>query len=93
MTELRVDGGMTKNQYLMQFQADILNMPVLLPEMAETTALGAAYLAGVTSGIYKTIDEVAKNNKIAKRFEPAMSDDERGRQIGIWEDAVKRLLL
>ena len=90
--ELRVDGGATKNKFLMQFQADMLNVPVLLPEITESTALGAAYLAGVTAGVYKTIDEVARNNKIAQRFEPSMGSEERDHQISIWKDAVKRLL-
>jgi glycerol kinase len=92
ISELRVDGGATKNSFLMQFQADILNVPVLLPEIVESTALGAAYLAGITAGVYKTIDEVAKNNKIASRFEPKMDETERAHQIRIWKEAVKRLL-
>jgi glycerol kinase len=92
ITELRVDGGATKNSFLMQFQADILNVPVLLPEIVESTALGAAYLAGITAGVYKTIDEVAKNNKIASRFEPKMDETERAHQIRIWKEAAKRLL-
>jgi glycerol kinase len=88
-----VDGGATKNNYLMQFQADILNIPVLLPEITESTALGAAYLAGVTGGVYGSISEIAKSNKISKRYNPGMSNSERDRQIGIWKDAVKRLIL
>jgi len=91
--ELRVDGGATKNNYLMQFQADILNIPVLLPEITESTALGAAYLAGITGGVYGSISEIAKSNKITKRFNPGMSNSERDRQIRIWNDAVKRLIL
>ena len=90
--ELRVDGGATKNKYLMQFQADILGIPVLLPEIAESTALGAAYLAGLTSGVYNSIDEVARLNKIIYRFEPKITAEEKERQISQWKSAIKRLL-
>ncbi len=90
--ELRVDGGATKNAFLMQFQADILGIPVILPEITESTALGAAYLAGLTAGLYKSIDEVAKNNRIASRFDPKMDPTERERQKSIWKDAISRLL-
>jgi glycerol kinase len=91
--ELRVDGGATNNRFLMQFQADILNIPVLIPEIVESTALGAAYLAGVTAGVYKSIDEIAQNNKITHRYEPKKGDDYRKRQIALWEDAISRLLM
>ncbi|HOT44310.1 MAG TPA: glycerol kinase GlpK [Spirochaetota bacterium] len=91
--ELRVDGGATKNSFLMQFQADILNIPVLLPEITESTALGAAYLAGITGGVYGTISEIAKNNRISSKYIPGMSKAEREHQITIWKDAIRRLLL
>jgi glycerol kinase len=91
--ELRVDGGATKNGYLMQFQADILNIPVLMPQITESTALGAAYLAGITSGLYNSISEIAKNNKISLKYTPGMSKSERDRQVGLWKDAIRRLLL
>ena len=91
--ELRVDGGATKNGYLMQFQSDILNIPVLLPQITESTALGAAYLAGITSGMYNTISDIAKNNKISSKYTPGMSKSERERQIRLWKDAIRRLLL
>lgn len=90
--ELRVDGGATANSMLMQFQADILNVPVLLPGITESTALGAAYLAGLTAGVYRTIDEVAINNRITRRYEPKMSEPERERQKRLWKDAINRLL-
>jgi len=90
--ELRVDGGATRDTFLMQYQADILGIPVLLPEVTESTALGAAYLAGITGKVYNTIDDVAKFNKIAKRFNPSMNESERKREISLWKDAVKRLL-
>jgi glycerol kinase len=90
--ELRVDGGAIKNNYLMQFQADILGIPVLLPEIAESTALGAAYLAGLTSRLYNSIDEVARLNKIVSRFEPKITGEEKERQISQWKSAIQRLL-
>ncbi|MCX7678099.1 MAG: glycerol kinase GlpK, partial [Spirochaetes bacterium] len=90
--ELRVDGGATSNNYLMQFQADILGIPVLLPEVTESTALGAAYLAGLTAGLYKNIEEIAKHNKIKHRFEPNMSEETRTREKKLWKDAIKKLL-
>ncbi|TFH43424.1 MAG: glycerol kinase GlpK [Chrysiogenales bacterium] len=91
--ELRVDGGATKNAFLMQFQADILDVPVLLPENTESTALGAAYLAGITAGVYTTISEIAQYNKISSRFTPGMSKSEREWQVRLWKDAIRRLLL
>ena len=91
--ELRVDGGATKNSFLMQFQADILNIPVLLPEITESTALGAAYLAGIAAGLYKSIDEIAKNNIITSRFDPLADDSYRNHQIKLWDDAITKLLL
>jgi len=91
--ELRVDGGATKNSFLMQFQADILGIPVLLPEITESTALGAAYLAGVTGGVYGSISEIAKNNKISSKYNPGMDKAVREHQIAIWKDAIRRLLL
>jgi glycerol kinase len=91
--ELRVDGGATKNGYLMQFQADILNIPVLLPQITESTALGAAYLAGITGGLYNSISDIAKSNKIVSTYTPGMSGSEREREIRIWKDATRRLLL
>ncbi len=92
VSELRVDGGTTKNEYLMQFQADILGVPVLLPEITESTALGAAYLAGITAGIYNCIDEVAKCNIIVKSYIPAMEKARREEEIALWKKSIKRLL-
>ncbi len=90
--ELRVDGGATKGRYLMQFQADILNIPVLLPEVTESTALGAAYLAGLTHRLYNSIEEVAKHNRIVKKYAPHITANERDHYTRIWREAVKRLL-
>ncbi len=92
INELRVDGGATQNNFLMQFQADILGIPVLLPAITESTALGAAYLAGITAGLYKNIEEIAETNKIATHFDPVMNDSVRSGQIKIWKEAIKRLL-
>ncbi|HPJ40226.1 MAG TPA: glycerol kinase GlpK [Spirochaetota bacterium] len=91
--ELRADGGATHNEYLMQFQTDILDIPVLLPEITESTALGAAYLAGLTAKLYTTIDEVAAYNTIKTKFNPSMSEHVRDREIQIWKDAIDRILL
>jgi glycerol kinase len=91
--ELRVDGGATMNNYLMQFQSDILEIPVLLPEITESTALGAAYLAGLTAGIYGSINEVAHYNRISRRYAPQMADEERMKQRRLWKDAINRILL
>ena len=90
--ELRVDGGATKNRYLMQYQADILNIPVLLPENTESTALGAAYLAGITSGLYATLDEIAVNNRIETTYKPEMNSSEREEHKQLWQEAVARLV-
>ena len=90
--ELRADGGATANHYLMQFQADIMGIPVLIPANAESTALGAAYLAGLTAGLFNSIDEIANNNIIKNRYEPRMDNVERGRQIRLWKEAIARLL-
>ncbi|PKL37802.1 MAG: glycerol kinase [Spirochaetae bacterium HGW-Spirochaetae-1] len=90
--ELRVDGGATQNNFLMQFQADILGIPVLLPEIIESTALGAAYLAGITAGVFGNVDEVAHKNKISSKFEPVMNEAAINREVMLWREAIKRLL-
>ena len=69
--ELRVDGGATANDLMMQFQADLLGVPVVRPRVTETTALGAAYLAGLSVGFWESMDEVAANWQVDRRFEPA----------------------
>ncbi len=89
MTELRADGGASANAWLMQFQADILGVPVLVPEVAETTALGAAYLAGVGTGRW-TIEQVRCGWREKHRYEPAMGADERARLSHDWERALAR---
>jgi glycerol kinase len=89
LTELRADGGATVNDWLMQFQADMLGVPVVLPEVAETTALGAAYLAGVGVNLW-TIDQVARSWRERRRFEPRISADERESLLHDWRRAVDR---
>lgn len=89
LTELRADGGATANAWLMQFQADLLGVPVCLPEIAETTALGAAYLAGVGTRLW-TIDQVSRSWRCRRRYEPAMSDDQRQALLHDWRRALER---
>jgi glycerol kinase len=90
MKELRVDGGMVANELLMQFQADVLGVPVVRPRITETTALGAAYAAGLAVGYWSGRDELKRNWGVDKRWQPAMADDERGRLYASWRKAVKR---
>ncbi len=89
--ELRVDGGATRNDFLCQFQADLLGIPVVRPVITETTALGAAYLAGLAVGFWKSEKEIATQWQIEKRFEPQMKKSERERLYDGWCAAVKRV--
>ena len=89
--ELRVDGGATRNDFLLQFQADILGIPVVRPVITETTALGAAYLAGLAVGFWKNEKEIAKQWQVEKRFEPRMKKSERERLYAGWQEAVSRV--
>jgi glycerol kinase len=89
LSELRADGGAVANRWLMQFQADLLGVPVIVPEIAETTALGAAYLAGIGAGAW-TADEVASRWREADRFEPRRRADEREELLAGWARAVER---
>jgi glycerol kinase len=90
LKELKVDGGMVYNDLLMQFQADILGVPVVRPKVAETTALGAAYAAGLAVGYWKNTDEMVANWGMDKRWEPNMSEDERDSLYKGWQKAVTR---
>ena len=90
MEDLRVDGGMVANDALMQFQADILGIPVIRPKVTETTALGAAYAAGLAVGFWKDTDELATNWSEDKRWNPSMDDAERDRQLRLWKKAVTK---
>jgi glycerol kinase len=89
LPELRADGGATVNAWLMQFQADVLGAPVVLPEIPETTALGAAYLAGVGTGLW-TLDYVQGSFSERARYEPQMGDDQRGQLLSGWHRALER---
>ena len=90
LAELRVDGGATRNDLLMQFQADVLGVPVVRPEVTETTALGAAYLAGLAVGYWKSAAEIDGQWKAERVFEPAMGRDEAQALMQRWRDAVSR---
>jgi glycerol kinase len=90
--ELRVDGGMTRNQLLMQFQADILGRPVVAPPIAETSALGAAYAAGLAVGFWSGLDELRAMDRAAHRWEPAMDEATRAAGIARWHKGVERSL-
>jgi glycerol kinase len=87
---LRVDGGAAANDGLLQFQADLLDRPVERPQVTETTALGAAFLAGLATRFWSGVDEVAATWRLDRRFEPAMSAAERDRLVGRWRSAVER---
>jgi glycerol kinase len=87
LEELRADGGATANGWMLQFQADILGAPVVVPEIAETTALGAAYLAGVATGVWSEAD-VREMWREERRYEPSMSDDQRDELLSGWQDAL-----
>ena len=87
--ELRVDGGATANNFLMQFQSDILNTKVIRPEITETTALGAAYLAGLAVGYWKNMDEISNQWQVEKTFEPQMQSTQRDELIKGWQRAIK----
>jgi glycerol kinase len=89
LRELRADGGASENAWLMQFQADVLGVPVVVPQVTETTALGAAFLAGVGAGAW-TQDEVRRLWREAARYEPSMSEDERAWRHAEWTRAVQR---
>jgi glycerol kinase len=90
LRELRVDGGAAANSFLMQFQADILGVPVVIQQTTETTALGAAYLAGLAVGFWKDPGELSRNFKIQKRFNPRMPARQRESLYAKWKKAVER---
>ncbi len=92
MTELKVDGGMTNSEPLMEFQADLLGVPVIRPQVVETTALGAAYAAGLSVGVYKSLEELASYWKEKKRWEATMDDATRNEKVRFWKKAVERTL-
>jgi glycerol kinase len=90
LTELRVDGGATRNDFLMQFQADVLGVPVARPRILETTALGAAYLAGLGVGYWSGADEIARQWHADRIFEPAMDRSRAEELMAGWRKAVQR---
>ena len=90
LDSLSVDGGASRNDFIMQFQADILGIPVVQTEAVETTALGAAYLAGLAVGYWEDREEIRQNRDVACRFEPGMDAEERARELAGWHDAVSR---
>ncbi len=92
ITTLRVDGGASVNNFLMQFQADILGIPVERPKVNETTALGAAYLAGLAVGFWESVDQIKRQWQLDKKFEPTMLKSERERLYSGWKRAVTRAM-
>jgi glycerol kinase len=90
ITELRVDGGAVGNDLLMQMQADALGIPVIRPAVTETTALGAAFLAGLAVGFWSGLDEIASMWTVDRRFEPTLADDRRQANLAQWRRAVER---
>ena len=90
LTALRVDGGASVNNLLMQFQADVLGVPVVRPQVTETTALGAAYLAGLATSFWGSPDELKAGREGDKRFEPTMAPSERAERCALWNRAVER---
>ncbi len=90
LTSVKVDGGMVQNNLLMQFQADILGVPVVRPMVAETTALGAAYCAGLISGYWDSQEDLRVNWQVSQTWQPAMSSDQREKLFRGWQKAVER---
>ena len=89
---LRTDGGMVENNLLMQFQADILDKPVVRPVIKETTALGAAYAAGLAVGFYKNLDDLCANWAVDKTWKPDMMNAKRESMYKLWKKAVTRIV-
>ena len=90
LKELRVDGGASRNDLLMQMQADLLGVPVVRPATTETTALGAAYLAGLACGLWRGADEIRAQWRVERRFEPRLGDAARRAKLARWREAVQR---
>jgi len=92
MKELRVDGGASASDFLMQFQADLLNIPVIRPSMVETTAAGAAYLAGLAAGVWADCRDLLRQRDTDRVFLPSMDESRRAAALNAWKDAVRRTL-
>jgi len=93
ISELAVDGGAVENNFLMQFQADVLDKIVLRPTIIETTSLGAAFLAGLNAGVWKDTDKLAKMKKYDKRFFPILENQTRLRLLEGWQQALRQTML
>ena len=91
LRELRVDGGASANNFLMQFQADIVDRPLYRPKIRETTALGAAYLAGLATGVWGSLEDIWRSWTIDRLYQPAMEEKERERLLKGWHEAVSRV--
>jgi glycerol kinase len=89
---IRVDGGASRSNFIMQFQADIINTDVVRPKMIESTALGAVYLAGLAVGFYADKNDIQKNVAVDRIFKSAIQDAKRVELLGGWKEAVKRSL-
>ena len=89
VTEMRADGGAACNDMLMQFQADLLGIPVVRPRVTETTALGAAYLAGLAVGYWESGADIARQWQAERRYEPAMGEERRAELLARWARAVR----
>jgi glycerol kinase len=92
LTGLKVDGGASKNNFLMQFQADIIDSSVLRPSCVETTAMGAAYLAGLAVGYWKSTEDVIANWSVDREFQPKMDPESRAEELAGWKQAVNSTL-
>ena len=90
---VRVDGGMVKNNWFSQFLSDVVDVKVLRPKVDETTALGAAFMAGLKIGVYKSLKDISKNWTLDKKFSPKMKNLKRKNLISGWEKAIKRSLI
>jgi glycerol kinase len=90
LTALKVDGGMVYNELLMQFQSDVLGVPVIRPKVAETTALGAAYAAGLAVGFWSAVEDLRANWAKDKEWQPKMDEAERDKEYRFWKKAVTR---
>ena len=90
---IKVDGGMVKNKWFSQFLSNVINTKVIIPKVQETTALGAAFMAGLKIGVYKTLSDISKNWKIDKKFIPKISKRNRTILLKGWEQAIRKTLV
>ncbi|MBU2452409.1 MAG: glycerol kinase, partial [Proteobacteria bacterium] len=92
LKQLKVDGGMVLNEVLMQFQSDILDVPIIRPNVIETTALGAAYAAGLATGFWNSTEELKNNWSESKRWEPSMTGEHQQKLYASWKKAIEKSL-